>query len=277
MMKRDMSQARAFFPRIEALMAALTEAERQEPSFTHALAEISADDGARDQYMALSRHAQPPAMRARMIALAANLGWLSPEAQRVETLAMINDMLAGSTMGYAEVDLVCALNKDRHLDPDLSSVRASARGRAPQAAALACLGDTDAHGQVLRALASADDKDVQVAQVYLRHRPISDSSELRDLAKVVTRMTSSGAQVRALDTLARLHIADREIFDELARSFASARSVHVQRAIAEVFIRSDPKAIAKSDLMGVIRQHRLRPPGGGEDLIDVLMRRLQAS
>ena len=40
----------------------------------------------------------------------------------------------------------------------------------------------------------------------------------------------------------------REILDELARSYAQARSVGVQRAIAEVFIRSDQSAIAKAQL-----------------------------
>ncbi len=82
--------------------------------------------------------------------------------------------------------------------------------------------------------------------------------------------------LRSLDTLARLHIADREILEELTRSFTAARSVGVQRAIAEVFLRSDPKAIPASELATALRQHRLKPPGGGEDLIDVLLRKLQS-
>ncbi len=89
-------------------------------------------------------------------------------------------------------------------------------------------------------------------------------------------MPESRAQVRALDTLGRHHISDRQILDELARSFASARSLGVQRAIAEVFIRSDPKAIAKPQLASLLREHRLRSPDGA-DLIDVLITRLQGS
>jgi hypothetical protein len=90
-------------------------------------------------------------------------------------------------------------------------------------------------------------------------------------------MTDARAQIRALDTLGRHAISDREILEELARSFAQARSVGVQRAIAEVFIRSDQRAIAKSQLASLLRQHRLKSPDGREDLIDTLIRRLQAS
>ena len=88
-------------------------------------------------------------------------------------------------------------------------------------------------------------------------------------------MSSGGTQVRALDTLARFNIADREILEELARAFAGARSASVQRAIAEVFIRSDQKQIAKEELVSTLRLHRIRS-SGGEDLIDVLIRRLQS-
>ena len=59
----------------------------------------------------------------------------------------------------------------------------------------------------------------------------------------------------------------------------AARAVKeiVQRAIAEVFIRSDPAAIDRPEMVAVIRQHRLKSPGGREDLIDVLVRRLEGS
>jgi hypothetical protein len=119
---------------------------------------------------------------------------------------------------------------------------------------------------------------VQIAQVYFRHRPIDEREELRALAREITRMPGAGAaQVRALDTLARLHISDREILEDLSRFFADAKSVNVQRAIAEVFIRSDHKAIHRGDLIGILREHRLKPPGGGQDLIDVLIARLQSA
>ncbi len=83
------------------------------------------------------------------------------------------------------------------------------------------------------------------------------------------------AQVRALETLARHHISDREVLDRMARLYASARSASVQRAVAEVFLRSDYRGIGGDSLLELLRQHRVqRVPGG--DLVDVLIERLQA-
>jgi hypothetical protein len=113
---------------------------------------------------------------------------------------------------------------------------------------------------------------VQVAQAYFLNRPVTDLGELRAMANGVTRMTGGEAQVRALDTLGRMRIADAEILDELSRAFAEAKSAGVQRAIAEVFIRSDYR---KPELAAVLRSHRIRS-GPGEDLIDELLRKLQS-
>ena len=68
----------------------------------------------------------------------------------------------------------------------------------------------------------------------------------------------------------------RHPLEELARAFASAKSLTVQRSIAEVFIRSDPRAIRKPELATVLRQHRLRSPDHREDIIDVLIKRLSS-
>ena len=270
----------AQFDRVEKLLAGMPEAERQSAAFAQALAELSADDAMRSRYLAATRANPQPARRARMIGLGGTLGWLSETQQRAELVQMIQGMLAGNAIGFAEVDLVCELNRDRRLDGrlDRGTLAASRGARAGAAAVMACLGDADAHAQVLRALAGADEKEVQVAQAYLRHRPISEKSELRTVARDIARMPGSEpARVRALDTLARLHISDREIIDDLSRTFAEATSLNIQRAIAEVFIRSDPKALPRRDLAAILRDHRLKTPGGGHDLIDVLIARLQAS
>src|SRR6185503_9287216 len=192
--------------------------------------------------------------------LAQALGWLSPDDLRAELVQMINDVVAGP-MGFVEVDLVCSLNLNHDLDRELANVKVPAMraGKATHAAALACLGSREGHAQVLRALASADDQDVQAAQAYLRHRPPS-REELRDVALGIAKRAGNGIPVRALDTLARLHIADREVLEELTRSFAAAKTVNVQRAIAEIFLRSDPKAIPRLELAAALRQHRLKPP-----------------
>ena len=276
-MRRDMGRAVAFFERIDRLLASLTDAERQEPAFLLALAEISADDATRSRYLAAERATGEAPRRSRMIALAETLGWLSPEARRAELAAMIGDVLAARAIGFADVDLVCALNDTGDLSRELSRVKVppSRAGQAAAVAVLACLGNAEAHAQTLAALASADDRDVQVAQAYLRHRPVSDARHLRAMAKGIERMPEARAQVRALDALGRLHVIDREIVEGLVRSFVAATSVELQRAIAEVFLRSDPRAIAPADLVGVLRQHRIMSPSG-EDLVEVLIRRLQA-
>ena len=278
MMRRDMSETRAFFERIDRLLASFTRNERQSPAFLSALAEISADETTRGRYLAAERATEPPALRSRMIALAETLGWLSPEGRRAELVSMINDVLASRSIDFAEVELVCSLNDAGDLSGELSPLKIapSRAGEAAAAAMLACLGDSDSRARILAALASADDRDVQMAQVYLRHRPVSDARELRAMARNIARMTGSGAQVRALDTLGRLHITDREILEELTRSFAAATSANVQRAIAEVFLRSGPSAIAQPGLAGVLRRHRINS-AQGEDLIEILIHRLQAS
>jgi hypothetical protein len=48
----------------------------------------------------------------------------------------------------------------------------------------------------------------------------------------------------------------------------------VQRAIAEIFLRSDARPIAAHDLAAKLRRYRLRSPDG-EDLIDTLIQRLE--
>ena len=273
LMKRDMSQARGFFERIENLLATLPDAEKQSSAFARVLAEISADDASRERYLAAAR-GERPEMRSRMVKVAATLGWLTPEQERDELVRMVSDLIARDAIGYAEVDLVCELNRDGTLDAAAarSPLASMPDPRVGNAAALACLGRKDAHERVVRALASSDERDVRIAQAYLRNRPVSDTRELRAIAAGIPRSGSSAAQVRALETIARLHIADREIIDELAQAFAEAKSLSVQRAIAEVFIRSDAKALPKAELAALVRRHRLK----SDDLIDQLLRKLQS-
>jgi len=210
----------------------------------------------------------------RLVSLAGTLGWVTPEAQRAEHAQMIAELLGRNAMGFAEVDLACNLGEGGALEGEIQMVAAAPSRASPasRAAALACMGSAPARAEVIRALSSPDARDVQVAQAYLRNRPVTDPRELRALADGVTRMPSSEAQVRAVETLARMRIADREILEELARAFAEAKSVGVQRAIAEVFIRSDYR---QPELAGMLRRSRLRSPEGRPDLIDTLIHRLQ--
>ncbi|MEO8137706.1 MAG: hypothetical protein ABI831_27455, partial [Betaproteobacteria bacterium] len=144
-----------------------------------------------------------------------------------------------------------------------------------QAAALACVGGVEARNNVLTGLTSADDDDVQVAQVYLRHRPITTVEEVRLVTTGVAKMRVPAAQVRALDTLARQRLSDRESIDALAKLFPVAESVNVQRAIAGVIIRADYHALEKPEMARVLAESRLKS-SGGDDIIDILIRRLRA-
>ena len=65
------------------------------------------------RYLELARDADAAAVRARMIALARKLGWLSPDEERDELARMFDEQLARNAITPAEVDLVCTLNKDR--------------------------------------------------------------------------------------------------------------------------------------------------------------------
>jgi hypothetical protein len=191
---------------------------------------------------------------------------------------MIGELMAKPGAGLAEVSLVCGLNDDGVLGREHSHLQVSAAQSAKviNAALLACLGSAEAHARMLAALTSGNEEEAALAQVYLRHRPIADAAELRTVAAGITRMKGQDAQVHALDTLARYQLSDRESLEALARAFIAAKSVAVQRAIAGVLVRADYGAIATADLVRSLREHRVKSTSG-EDLIDVLIRRLQSA
>ena len=238
-----------------------------------ALAVVAADTTARERYLAMERAETLAPRRSRMIALAKDIGWLPDPAYRTELAALVSELLARPAVGFAEVDLICSLNDDGELD---GLVNAPSSMGVMQSAAAACLGDAKARTRTLQALASADERDVQGVQTYLRYRPIADAGELRDVTRGVAGMPAGPAKVRALDALGRLNITDGDTLRQLVESFAASTSASVQRAIAEIFIRSDTKAIAKPEVVAVLQKNRLTSTGG-DKLIDAAIRRLQAS
>jgi len=279
LLQRDMAEVRMFLEHLEKYSPALTEASRSEPTAADALAGIAADRSARDRYLEFMRDADQMAVRARMIGLAERLGWLTPAEKRAELIAMIDDRLARPTVGAQDVDLVCTLNREHALDDTLDAlarVPADRMRDVGHAGIVACLGSPAGHARVLQAMTSARDDDVQMAQVYLRHRPIIDVSELRVVTAGIARMSNQDAQVRALDTLALHRLTDETSLDSLTHLFPVTKSLEVQRAIAGILIRADYQAIAKPELVEALRTHR-RKSADGQDLIDILIRRLQAS
>jgi hypothetical protein len=267
-MTRSMAETRLALDRIEKFLAGVPSQARREPAFAAELASLSADAALRARFLALAHDTPDPAVRVRLIALGDELGWLSADERRIEQIRMVGDLLASGAAGFGEVELICALNQDRSLDAERARLAgvSSTSGRAADAA-LACLGDSVRRTRTLQALASRDEREVQIVQAYLRHRPITDPSELRTVALEVARASGAAAQARALEALARQGIADGDVFEELTRLFARTRSLAVQRAVAEIFIRSGHRA---EGLAETLRRHRLRSSEGA-DVIDAFI------
>jgi len=277
LMQRDMAEVRLFVDRLEQATT-LPDDLRDAPDVAAALATIARDAVARDRYLALVHDTDDLPVRVRLLAIARNVGWLDPSEHRAELVRMIAAEAARPRVGAAEVDLVCSLPAD----PGLQRAAAELRATLPPAhdagasAMFACLGDRDGHRELLQAMASGDENAVLIAQVYLRHRPLDDVAELREMTAGIARMRGAAAQVRALDALAKLRLSDAPSLEALARLFPATDSAGVQTAIAGVFLRSDYDAIDRPELVQTLRQHRLKT-AAGDGLIDVLIRRLQAN
>ena len=207
-----------------------------------------------------------------MAGVALDIGWLDTASHRAELARTIHDVVAANAVDFGEVDLICALNKDDALANELTLFKVATvlPAHSAGAAAGACAGDAKSRETTLRALASADERDVRMAQAFLRHRPITDATELRRVATGISAMKASAAQVRALETLARLHISDGEVLQQLATLYSRARSADVQRAIAEVFLRSDLSSIDARSLAERLQRDRVRP----DPLIEAVVARL---
>jgi hypothetical protein len=256
----EMPAARMAFERLEKFLAALTRGERDSPDFVAVRASLAADARSRDGYLALLRATSDPALRVRMAAVANDIGWLDVGAHRAELARTIRDVVASDAVDFGEVDLICALNKDDALANELRlfNVATILPAHSAGAAAGACTGDPRSRESTLRALSSGDERDVRMAQAFLRHRPITDADELRRVAAGISSMKASAAQVRALETLARQHVADPQVLERLAALYSRARTPAVQRAVAEVFLRSDLAAIDAPALAARLLRDRLR-------------------
>lgn len=278
-MKRPMAESRLLLDRIEKFTMSLDQGARQQPEVAQALERFARDAETRERYLAFARDADQPETRARMIAVAQAVGWLSPQQRRDELVQMFSEMLARKSVAGPDVGLACALNKDGALDGALGRL-VPAAGQAEavgHAAVLACMGSTTARTLTLKGLVSPDDADVRVAQFYLRHRPITDVDELRAVTRAIAGMSGAPeAQARALDVLARHYLSDRDSVEALKQLFARTGAWPVQNAIAGVLLRADPGAAANPDVLRTLREFRLRTLPEG-NMVDALIQRLQAS
>jgi hypothetical protein len=269
--EREIAEARMFLGRLEKFEATLPPPSQRSPALAASLEAIARDDAVRSRYLELARDADASPTRARMIALAGKLGWLTADQGREEISAMFEERLARNAVTPVEVDLACRLNRDGDLDGiDLASGDAS---RVSNAALLACLGDAAARERVVHALSSSSEDDIRYAQVLLSYRPLDEQGELPAVIDDIAGMTSREAQMRALHALASQRLTDPATLTELVRLYPRVDSPGVQTAIATVLLRSDFHSIASSEVVQTLRTARRGSPG--TDAIDVLIRRMQ--
>ncbi|HTS21345.1 MAG TPA: hypothetical protein VMN79_05980 [Casimicrobiaceae bacterium] len=276
LLDRDMAEVRPFLDRIERYASALPGAGEATPAVSQELVEIAHDESARSRFLAFARDADQPSVRARMIALAQRLGWLSPEEERAQLTTLLRERLEGN-VSPADVELACGLDDDHALDAELPALAAASPPvrSVGQAAMLACLNSADARRQVLPAVVSPRDDDFEIAQVLLRHRPLDDAGEARTITAAIADAGDARVQVRALSALAGQHLSDPRSLEELTRLYPVAQTPGVQVAIAGVLLRSDYDSIASPEVVQTLRESRLRS-GSDPDVVDVLIRRLEA-
>lgn len=277
LLQRPTAEARLYLDRIQRLATALDGPARQSADVAGVFEAIARDTDARTRFLGFARGNELPAVRTRMLNLARDLGWLSEEERWDELALMLVELQARSELGVADVNLACTLNQAHDLDGAFSrrAVSGGAAGDMPHAAVSACLGSSDGRARVLEGLVSTAEAEVQIAQAYLRHQPISNAAELRRVAARIGRMAPSDAQVRALEALGRHYLSDREILEMLTRLFATTPSGAVQGAIAGILIRADRRSISSPQLVRVLQDKR-RPFPPANNLVDALIRRLQA-
>ena len=277
LLQRNTAETRIHLDRIQKSVKALDDPARQTPEVDRARAAIASDAAARARFLDFARDADRSDVRARMLSVAQGLGWLSTKERQDELVLMMGELHARPVVGVTEVDLACSLNQQNDLDgalqPHLLAERAVED--VAHAAVRACLGSAEGRARTLEGLVSPNDADVLIARTYLRHRPMTDMTELRRVAAGIARMRASAAQVRALEALGRHYVSDHEILGMLMRLYSETSSSSVQAAIAGILIRSDRQSIAAGDLLDILLKNRLRSYAG-DDMVDALIHRLQA-
>jgi len=276
LMHRDVTEVRLFLDRIERATQA-ADAARALPDVAAAFAQLANDDEARRRYLAYADRVDDLATRFRMLALARPFGWLTLDEQRDRVAASIESRLAGGAASTADVNAVCGLAEG--VDDDAGLLLPTARittaslDRPDAAAIAACLGDPRAHARMLHALTGDDGDAARFAQVYLRHRPLADVDDVREVASDIATMRSPAAQARALAVLTEARPTDPATLARLAEMYPSAATADVQNAIAGLLLRGDDGALDRVRLAQTLRQYRRNP--AGRDLVDVLIRRLE--
>lgn len=271
LLQRPVAENGTQLERIRNLLARLGDPARRAAGVARVLEDIAFDVPARVRFLDGMRAAGTAEARAELIDAAHELGWLSEAQRRHELSLLLRELQARGHLGLAEVDLACRLNPAHELDGTVARAAAVATDEVVPIAALhACLGSSSDRARVLLALVGGRVPDIQVANVYLRHHPLTGSQEQRDVATGIAAMNDPEGQVLALDALGPRPIADPQALASLAQAFAARPPWAVQNAIARVLLRAERSALTGMSLAAVLREAR-QPGPVEEDLIDALL------
>jgi len=280
LLQRPIGELRVHLERVERTLQQLDEATRQDPEVARRLDAITNDLGARSRFLTLARDSSAYE-RVRLLDLGRGLGWLTDEHRWRELALMLGELQERSEIGPGDVDLACTLNRSHDLDGAFHRRMAPGTDDVAHAALRACLASGEGRQRTLAGLASPALADVQAAQAYLRHHPITDPAELRSVAEAIAAMAPSDAQAHAVESLGRLYLSDRSVLNRLVRLYADTPSPAVQAAVAGTLLRADPRVIHaasgsdRAELLRLLREQR-RPSGNG-GMIDALIRQLENS
>lgn len=280
LLQRPIGELRLHLERVERTLRQLDEATRQDPEVARRLDAIANDLGARSRFLTLARDSGAYE-RVRLLDLGRGLGWLSDEHRWRELALMLGELQERSEIGPGDVDLACTLNRSHDLDGAFHRRMAPGTDDVAHAALRACLASSEGRQRTLAGLASPALADVQAAQAYLRHHPITDPVELRSVAESIATMAPSDAQAHAVESLGRLYLSDRSVLNRLVRLYVDTPSPAVQAAVAGTLLRADPRVIHsasgsdRAELLRLLREQR-RPSGNG-GMIDALIRQLENS
>ena len=271
LLRADLAPLRAHVERIGRLAAELAARAPKPHALAAVLQQIADDAFSRIRFLVDARAAEPP-LRARLLQLARDLGWFTPDEHRSQIVQLLAELDARRALGVGDIALACTLARVHALEQAAGLRAGAAADDTAHAALRACLGDAEARARVLAALAGDDLHALRLAQAYLRQRPITEAAELRRALDAVARMAPSEAQVLALETLGRQEIAEADAVERLMRLYAETPSWAVQAAIAGALVRVDRELLAA--LAQTLRQRRLPAPGG-DNRIDALLLRLE--
>ena len=279
LLQRHVGEARLYLDRIRRLRESLDAGVRDDPLAAQVLEAIARDEEARERVLAYARRADRPDTRVAMFDLARDVGWLTEQARRDELIAMLAELHARPEVGVPEIHLACRTNADGALNGRLATGAAPGEtaGGTGHAALRACLGSAPDRAATLQALLSSDEAQVELAQAYLRQRPVDDVRELRRLTEGISALPAGPAQIRALEALGRHYVSDREVLERLVALYGRTSSAAVQTAVAGILLRADRSALPAQTLrQTLITLRRDARNGAGDGTIDALIALLDA-